>query len=77
VDTILGIPPGERYNGIHALADLFEFVLKIPTTGYTPFFMVYGAEAILPTKDENGRKRSKTILQYRKMKAVSLGYFYI
>jgi hypothetical protein len=28
-------------------------------------------------KDENGRKQSKTILQYRKIKAVGLGYFYI
>jgi hypothetical protein len=28
-------------------------------------------------KDENGRKWSKTILQYRKTKAVGSGYFYI
>jgi hypothetical protein len=28
-------------------------------------------------KDENGRKRSKTDLRYRKTKAVSSGYFYI
>jgi hypothetical protein len=27
--------------------------------------------------DENGRKRSKTILQYRKTKAVGSGYIYI
>ena len=26
MDTILGIPPGESYSGIHALADLFVCV---------------------------------------------------
>jgi hypothetical protein len=29
------------------------------------------------TKDENSQKRSKTVLQYRKTKAVGSGYFYI
>jgi hypothetical protein len=29
------------------------------------------------TKDENGRKRSKTDLRYRKTKTVGSGYFYI
>jgi hypothetical protein len=28
-------------------------------------------------KDENGRKWSKTVLQYRKTKTVDSGYFYI
>jgi hypothetical protein len=28
-------------------------------------------------KDENGQKRSKTDLQYRKTKTVGSGYFYI
>jgi hypothetical protein len=34
-------------------------------------------EKVPPSKDENGRKRSKTDLQYRKTKAVGSGYFYI
>jgi hypothetical protein len=29
------------------------------------------------TKDENGRKRSKTDLRYRKTKTIGSGYFYI
>jgi hypothetical protein len=28
-------------------------------------------------KDENGQKRSKTVLQYRKTNVIGLGYFYI
>jgi hypothetical protein len=31
----------------------------------------------ITVKDENGRKRSKTDLRYRKTKTVGSGYFYI
>jgi hypothetical protein len=31
----------------------------------------------IASKDENGRKRSKTDLRYRKTKTVGSGYFYI
>jgi hypothetical protein len=35
------------------------------------------AESADISKDENGRKRSKTDLRYRKTKTVGSGYFYI
>jgi hypothetical protein len=33
--------------------------------------------SLVLSKDENGRKRSKTDLRYRKTKTVGSGYFYI
>jgi hypothetical protein len=38
---------------------------------------LHHGEYALRAKDENGRKRSKTDLRYRKTKAVGSGYFYI
>jgi hypothetical protein len=66
MDTILRIPPSESYCSIHALADLSKCILKIPTTSYMPFFMVYGAKVILPTDLDYGALR---VMEYKEQEA--------
>jgi hypothetical protein len=41
------------------------------------FLQIYISTNGTPAKDENGRKRSKTDLRYRKTKTVGSEYFYI
>jgi hypothetical protein len=40
-------------------------------------YHIYLTAITFVIKDENGRKRSKTDLRYRKTKTVGSGYFYI
>ena len=39
------------------------------STGFTPFFLSYGAEAVLPSDLDHGAPRVKAFDRYRAMKA--------
>jgi len=50
VDTILGILPGESYNGIRTLADLSVYVKY--TNNYDPFVYIEG-DCLIPIENKS------------------------